>query len=149
MVGIVSFAVHRLGCGCGVDSATATRQPSYPVHLRHLGLPVRDYERSLRYYATYFGFDPATAQSYSDGTMIVRNADRFDLALHPATEAAAPAGFLHFGFAMADAESVRALRDRMERDGVPVVERDDEPDLVSFKCLDPDGWRVEVYWEPA
>ena len=24
---------------------------------------------------------------------------------------------------------------------------DEEPDLVSFKCLDPDGWRVEVYWE--
>ena len=35
----------------------------------------------------------------------------------------------------------------MERDGVPVIERDDEPDLVSFKCLDPDGWRIEVYWE--
>jgi hypothetical protein len=31
----------------------------------------------------------------------------------------------------------------LERDGVPVVERDDERDLVSFKCLDPDGWRVE------
>jgi catechol 2,3-dioxygenase-like lactoylglutathione lyase family enzyme len=60
------------------------------VHLRHLGLPVRDYERSLRFYATYFGFD-----------------------------------------------------------GVPIIERDDEPDLVSFKCLDPDGWRVEVYWEPS
>jgi hypothetical protein len=29
-----------------------------------------------------------------------------------------------------------------------VVERDDEPELVSFKCLDPDGWRIEVYWEP-
>jgi hypothetical protein len=42
---------------------------------------------------------------------------------------------------------VRALRTRLERDGVPIVERDDEPELVSFKCLDPDGWRVEVYWE--
>jgi hypothetical protein len=31
---------------------------------------------------------------------------------------------------------------------VPIVECDDEPDLVSFKCLDPDGWRIEVYWEP-
>jgi catechol 2,3-dioxygenase-like lactoylglutathione lyase family enzyme len=119
------------------------------VHLRHLGLPVRDCERSLRFYATYFEFDPATAQSYPDGTVIVRNADRFDLALHPATEAAASSSFLHFGFAMADAEAVRALRTRLERDGVPVVERDDEPELVSFKCLDPDGWRVEVYWEPA
>jgi len=119
------------------------------VQLRHLGLPVRDHNRSLRFYATYFGFNPATAQSYPDGTVIVRNAERFDLALHPATEAAPSSTFLHFGFAMADAEAVRALRTRLERDGVPVVERDDEPALVSFKCLDPDGWRVEVYWEPT
>jgi catechol 2,3-dioxygenase-like lactoylglutathione lyase family enzyme len=121
------------------------------MHLRHLGLPVSDCERSLRFYATYFGFDPATAQSYPDGTVIVRNADRFDLALHqdPATKAAASSSFLHFGFAMPDAEAVHALRTRLERDGVPVVERDDEPELVSFKCLDPDGWRVEVYWEPS
>ena len=109
---------------------------------------MHDHERSLQFYATYFEFDPATAQSYPDGTVIVRNADRFDLALHPATEAATSSTFLHFGFAMADAGAVRALRNRLEADGVPVVERDDEPDLVSFKCLDPDGWRVEVYWEP-
>jgi catechol 2,3-dioxygenase-like lactoylglutathione lyase family enzyme len=119
------------------------------VHLRHLGLPVRDHERSLRFYATYFGFDPATAQTYPDGTVIVRDRDRFDLALHPAAESPPPSTFLHFGFAMPDADAVRELLGRLEADGVPVVERDDEPDLVSFKCLDPDGWRVEVYWEPG
>jgi catechol 2,3-dioxygenase-like lactoylglutathione lyase family enzyme len=117
------------------------------MRLCHLGLPVHDYERSLRFYTTYFGFEAATAQSYPDGTVIVRNADRFDLALHPASEAPPASTFLHFGFAMADPERVRALRARLEADGVPVVERDDEPELVSFKCLDPDGWRVEVYWE--
>lgn len=117
------------------------------MRLRHLGLPVRDYERSLRFYATYFEFDPATAQAYPDGTVIVRNADRFDLALHPSAESGASSSFLHFGFGLPDVEAVDALRTRMERDGVPVIERDDEPDLVSFKCLDPDGWRIEVYWE--
>jgi catechol 2,3-dioxygenase-like lactoylglutathione lyase family enzyme len=117
------------------------------MHLCHLGLPVQDHDRSLRFYATYFGFDPATATSYPDGTVIVRNADGFDLALHPVAEPTAAPGFLHFGFAMADPESVRGLRRRMELDGVPVVEDDDEPTLVSFKCLDPDGWRVEVYCE--
>ncbi len=110
---------------------------------------MRDYKRSLRFYATYFGFNPVTAQSYRDGTVIVRNADRFDLALHPATEVTASSTFLHFGFAMTDVEAVGALRTRLELDGVPVIERDDEPELVSFKCLDPDGWRVEVYWEPS
>jgi hypothetical protein len=44
------------------------------MHLRHLGLPVEDSVRSLKLYATYFGFDPATATGYPDGTTIVRNA---------------------------------------------------------------------------
>jgi catechol 2,3-dioxygenase-like lactoylglutathione lyase family enzyme len=117
------------------------------VRLSHLGLPVRDHERSVRFYATFFGFDPATRQTYPDGTVIVRDADGFDLALHPAAEAAPRPDFLHFGFAMADAGAVHALRARLADADVPIIERDDEPDLVSFKCLDPDGWRVEVYWE--
>jgi catechol 2,3-dioxygenase-like lactoylglutathione lyase family enzyme len=119
------------------------------MQLGHLGLPVSDQQRSLQFYATYFGFIPSTAQSYPDGTTIVRNSDGFDLALHPAPGVTAPGGgFLHFGFAMDDAPSVNAMRERLEHDGVRIVERDDEPELVSFKCLDPDGWRIEVYWEP-
>ncbi|MGH8894896.1 MAG: hypothetical protein ACRDWY_16580 [Actinomycetes bacterium] len=78
--------------------------------------------RPLRPHASYFGFDPATATRYPDGTTIVRDADGFDVALHDASDPA-PA------------------------DGVSVVERDDEPDLVSFKSLDSDGWRIEIYWE--
>ena len=117
------------------------------MHLRHLGLPVHDRDRSVRFYATYFGFDPATARSYPDGTTIVHNADGFDLALHPIAELTAQPDFLHFGFRVADRDAVQRLRRQMESGGVPVIEYDDEPALVSFKCLDPDGWRVEVYWE--
>jgi catechol 2,3-dioxygenase-like lactoylglutathione lyase family enzyme len=117
------------------------------MHLRHLGLPVRDRDRSLRFYATYFGFEPGTATTYPDGTTIVRDPDGFDLALHPTTDALPDPGFLHVGFRVSDGDAVRTLRQQLERDGVPVIEHDDEPTLVSFKCLDPDGWRVEVYWE--
>lgn len=119
------------------------------MQLGHLGLPVRDHERSLAFYATYFGFDPASARTYEDGTVIVRNADRFDLALHPSEGDLSAPPFLHFGFVMPAPEAVRALESRLAADHVPIVEHDDEPDLVSFKCLDPDGWRIEVYWERA
>ena len=118
------------------------------MHLRHLGLPVRDCQRSIRFYARHFQFNPETAQSYPDGTVIVRNRDHFDLALHPTTVVGATTNFLHFGFAMANPDAVRALQARLMHGGVPVIESDDEPELVSFKCLDPDGWHVEVYWEP-
>jgi catechol 2,3-dioxygenase-like lactoylglutathione lyase family enzyme len=116
------------------------------MHLSHLGLLVRDQQVSLAFYGTYFGFDPATAKTYPDGTVIVRNADGFDLALHHGEAPTAP--FVHFGFALPSVDDVHILRERLESDRVPIVERDDEPELVSFKCLDPDGWRIEVYWEP-
>jgi hypothetical protein len=28
------------------------------------------------------------------------------------------------------------------------VERNDEAAYMAFKCPDPDGHRIEVYWEP-
>ena len=118
------------------------------MHVNHLGLPVRDEHRSQRFYAAYFGFDPATAQQYPDGTVIIRNADGFDLALHPVTHAEPPPAFLHAGFKAAGPADVRALLERMEADGITIVERDDEPAYAAFKCLDPDGHRIEVYWEP-
>jgi catechol 2,3-dioxygenase-like lactoylglutathione lyase family enzyme len=87
------------------------------VHFNHLGLPVRDYRRSLRFYTAYFGFDPATAQQYPDGTVIVRNADGFDLALYPVGDVGALPAFLHAGFRAADAAEVRALLARLDADG--------------------------------
>ena len=118
------------------------------MRLNHLGLPVRDERRSQEFYSAYFGFDPATARECADGTIIIRNADGFDLALHPTEHIEPSPAFLHAGFRAATPDEVRALLARMESDGVTIVERDEEPALAAFKCLDPDGHRIEVYWEP-
>jgi catechol 2,3-dioxygenase-like lactoylglutathione lyase family enzyme len=117
--------------------------------LLHLGLLVRDQRRSLRFYETYFGFDSAHARPYPDETAIVHNAEGFDLALHPGDLSERLPAFVHFGFQLPDADAVGALLAEMEADGVPILERWDEPGYVAFKCLDPDGWWVEAYWEPV
>jgi catechol 2,3-dioxygenase-like lactoylglutathione lyase family enzyme len=119
------------------------------VRFSHLGLPVRDIGRSRRFYETYFGFDPATAQWYEDGTLIVRDSDGFDLALHGVDEVGQPPAFLHFGFRLDAASEVRELVARLEADGVQIIESEDEPGYVGIKALDPDGHRVEAYWEPS
>lgn len=118
------------------------------MRFAHLGLPVTDLARSRRFYETYFGFDPGTAQRYEDGTVIIRDAAAFDLALHPTTEVGELPGFLHFGFRLDHPDKVRRLREQLEANEVPVIEFFDEENICSFKCLDPDGHRVEVYWEP-
>ena len=97
------------------------------MRFNHLGLPVRDERRSQEFYSAYFGFDLATAQLYPDGTVIIRNADGFDLALHPAEQIEPPPAFLHAGFKAAGDADVRTLMGRIEADGITIVERDDEP----------------------
>jgi catechol 2,3-dioxygenase-like lactoylglutathione lyase family enzyme len=112
------------------------------------GDPGGRWRRSPTAGSAYFGFDPATAQEYEDGTVIIRDADGFDLALHPTEHIEPSPAFLDAGFRVATPDEVRALLARMESDGVTIVERDEEPALAAFKCLDPDGHRIEVYWKP-
>ena len=115
----------------------------------HVALAVRDRERSRRFYETYFGFDASTASVEEDGTLLLEGPGDVLLALAETDEAIDLPAFLHFGFASADtADEVRAFRDRLERDGVEIVDFDEEPDYVSVKCRDPDGYVIQFSWEP-
>jgi catechol 2,3-dioxygenase-like lactoylglutathione lyase family enzyme len=118
------------------------------VPMRHLALPVRDQERSRRFYETYFGFGARPARRYDDGVLMLYDADGFSLALGPTDEEIAIPPFLHFGVHVESPEAVRAFRERLRADGVPIVEEWEEPEYVSVKCRDPDGYVVEAAWEP-
>ena len=52
------------------------------------------------------------------------------------------------GVGLPDRDAVLALRDQLLSGGVELVEEWDEPDYVSVKCRDPDGYIVEASWEP-
>jgi catechol 2,3-dioxygenase-like lactoylglutathione lyase family enzyme len=116
--------------------------------LRHLALAVSDQERSRRFYETYFGFGARPARRYDDGVLMLYDASGFSLALGPADDEIRLPRFLHFGVDLPSPEAVRRFRDRLVADGVPVVEEWDEPEYVSVKCRDPDGYVVEAAWEP-
>lgn len=76
------------------------------------------------------------------------NSGGFALALGPSDGPVAMPRFFHFGISLPTPEEVRSFRDRATADGVPIVGEWEEPDYVSVKCLDPDGYVVEVSWEP-
>jgi catechol 2,3-dioxygenase-like lactoylglutathione lyase family enzyme len=116
--------------------------------VKHLALAVTDQERSRRFYESYFGFDDRPARRYDGGVLMLYDAEGFSLALGPTDEPIRLPAFLHFGVHMPDPESVRSFRERLRRDGVEIVEEWDEPEYVSVKCLDPDGYVVEAAWEP-
>ena len=114
--------------------------------MKHLALAVTDQERSRRFYETYFGFGARPARRYDDGVLMLYDADGFSLALGPADEPIRLPRFLHFGIGLPTPDDVRRFRDRLVAHGVPIVEEWDEPDYVSVKCRDPDGYVVEAAW---
>jgi catechol 2,3-dioxygenase-like lactoylglutathione lyase family enzyme len=117
------------------------------MSVRHLALAVRDQERSRRFYERYFGFGARPARRYDDGVLMLYDAAGFALALGPADGPPRLPPFFHFGFVAGNRTEVVALRERLAADGVAIVEEWDEPDYVSVKCLDPDGYVVEFFWE--
>ena len=114
----------------------------------HLAIPVRDQDRSRRFYETYFGFGARPARRYDDGVLMLYDSDGFALALGPVDQPPDAPAWMHFGIALPDRDAVLALRDGLAADGVQLVEEWDEPDYVSVKCADPDGYVVEAAWEP-
>lgn len=114
----------------------------------HLAIPVSDQARSRRFYETYLGFGARPARRYDDGVLMLYNAAGFSLALGPTTEAITRPSWMHFGVRISSPEAVLAMRDRLVGDGIELVEEWDEPEYVSVKCRDPDGYIVELSWEP-
>jgi catechol 2,3-dioxygenase-like lactoylglutathione lyase family enzyme len=114
----------------------------------HLAIPVRDQARSRRFYETYLGFGARPPKRYDDGVLMLYDATGFALALGPTTEPIAQPSWMHFGVGLPSREAVLAMRDRLVSDGIELVEEWDEPDYVSVKCRDPDGYIIEVSWEP-
>ena len=115
--------------------------------LTHLALAVRDEDASRRFFAEYFGFEPAYRAD--DGTLLMRNADGFSLALGRWDADAKLPSFLHFGFRAQSPEDVREWIERFRSDGVEIVEAWDEPDYVSVKVREPSGYVVEFSWDAA
>ena len=117
------------------------------MDLNHLNLRVRDAAACRDFYQRHFGFRPAFE---AEGGYFVRNDDGFLLALVPSTShQALPDGF-HLGFGASDPDEVTALHAALDEAGVRIGDVEDfRPGeaYVTFRCWDPDGTEVEVFWE--
>jgi catechol 2,3-dioxygenase-like lactoylglutathione lyase family enzyme len=115
--------------------------------LRHVALNVRDPQASKRFYADCFGMS-VVWEPDPDNVYLSSGVD--NLALHRADEQAAGA-LDHLGFIADSKEEVDRTAERLRGRGVPIAAepRDHRDGSRSFYCLDPDGLRIQVLYEPS
>jgi catechol 2,3-dioxygenase-like lactoylglutathione lyase family enzyme len=117
--------------------------------MAHIALAVSNQERSRGFYETYFGFDPHTAWVAEDGVLLIEGPGGVTLALGETDEPIERrASSTSASRARPTPEEVRAFRDRLAGDGIEIAEFADEPEYVSVKCKNPDGYVIEFAWEP-
>ena len=112
-----------------------------PVHVH---LHVRDLERSRSFYKTWF--DLRDGLDEGDLQFVVGRGVELALARDPETSPLPP--WFHWGFKLGSAAEVEDLYHRLVEAGVAIVKplvRDES--LALFRCADPDGHAVELYWE--
>jgi catechol 2,3-dioxygenase-like lactoylglutathione lyase family enzyme len=114
--------------------------------IQHLGLTVRDPERSKDFYLTVIGLD-AEARPKPWGYRLDL-VDGFMLALiqgEPKSRDVAEA--VHFGCTLEQPQEVHRLRERLRGAGAPEVEWEDSDGYTGVKVQDPDGYVVELSYD--
>jgi len=115
--------------------------------LRHLALNVRDPQASKRFYADCFGM-AVVWEPDPDNVYLSSGLD--NLALHRSA-AVGPGALDHLGFIVDSREEVDRLAADFRDKGVAlaVEPRDHRDGSRSFYCLDPDGLKIQVLYEPT
>ena len=115
------------------------------VNMNHLHLHVRDVENARSFYERWFGF---TEHAQHGEILFLRDAADLDLALAPDPSPEPLPPWFHFGFRLHSSAQVEALCKAMSEAGVAIPKPYEFwGDLAAFRCEDPDGYQIEVYWE--
>lgn len=115
------------------------------MNLRHLHLHVRDREAAETFYTDWLGMK--IARRGESLTFLTDDAG-FDLALMSDPAPHSMPAWFHFGYRLANADAVCDLHDRMRASGLTIRKGlYQDQYLASFRCADPDGYCIEIYWE--
>lgn len=122
-----------------------------PKHLGHLVLRVRDVSRSEKFYTDILGLKVVSREL---GMVFLRasSSRSHELALAPLKETiSAPSpshgGLSHFGWQMESLDDLREIYRHLKQEGVEIAGKGDHGISIGIYFLDPDGNRIEVFYE--
>ena len=116
------------------------------MDITHLHLNTRDRARAEAFYRTWFGL---TVKNRGETITFMKGERDFLLALMDDPAPEPPPSWFHFGMRMESPDAVRAKHDTLAAAGVPIARpMKNEPAITSFRCADPDGYPIEIYWLP-
>lgn len=127
-----------------VMTRTGVAQDSGPRALSHVGIAVKDFDKTLAYYTKTMGFKEAYSLKQQDGSPLLTylhiNRDTF-LEVQPATATLTP-GLTHFAVEFGDLNAAVA---RMRQQGATVADPGLTPGRARFTRLrDLDGVSIEA-----
>ena len=116
------------------------------MNLNHIHLHVASVDRAAAFYERYFGL---RRQVWHGDILFMRDQAGMDLALAPAEAVEPFPPWFHIGFRLDAPGEVEALHERLRADGAPILQPYAvDGDFAVFRCADPDGYQLEIYFEP-
>jgi catechol-2,3-dioxygenase len=119
----------------------------------HVQLRVADLERSKAFYRDVLGFAVAEHDPVHGDVFMTLGEDfhTIDLVQHPSPESgrgpAKPLGLSHIAFQVASYEALREAYATLQKHGVEIDRAVDHVNQRSIYFADPDGNRLEIYYE--
>lgn len=122
-----------------------------PKHLAHLVLRVRDISRSEKFYTEMLGLK-VTSREMNMVFMSASSEPSHELALAPIHEdapgpEAGRAGLSHFAWEMNSFEDLKIIYQQLKEQGANITGFGDHGISLGVYFQDPDGNRVEVFYE--